>query len=221
MYLSRVILKRKPPREGTLSKIAAGGGYGVHQALWRLFDEDPEAKRDFLFRQESEAELPLFLVLSKRLPADRDGLWQVETKEYRPQLSAGQPLAFSLRVNPVVTRRDASGRQHRHDVVMDFKRRHREAEEAPSQAELVQQGVWQWLETRADKAGFAAKQRDFRAEGYRQHELRKKGQRIQFSTVDTLGLLTVTDPERFMETLYTGIGPAKGFGCGLLLVRRV
>lgn len=35
------------------------------------------------------------------------------------------------------------------------------------------------------------------------------------------GLLRITDPDAFRETLTRGIGPAKAFGCGLMLVRRV
>ncbi|MCK9530040.1 MAG: type I-E CRISPR-associated protein Cas6/Cse3/CasE [Gammaproteobacteria bacterium] len=219
MYMSRVTLK-KASWDGALSRVATG--YGVHQALWRLFDEDPNARRDFLYRQETEQNLPRFLIVSQRVPADREGLWHVETKEYHPRLAAGQLLSYSLRVNPVVTRQDEAGRSHRHDVVMDFKRHHPEGSNRLSQAERVQQSVWQWLEARAGKAGFSAKQRDFRAEGYRQHELRKKGgQRIRFSTVDCAGLLTVTDPDVLTRSLFNGIGPAKGFGCGLLLVRRL
>ncbi len=34
------------------------------------------------------------------------------------------------------------------------------------------------------------------------------------------GLLRITDPDAFRETLTRGIGPAKAFGCGLMLVRR-
>lgn len=34
------------------------------------------------------------------------------------------------------------------------------------------------------------------------------------------GLLRITDPDAFRETLARGIGPAKAFGCGLLLVAK-
>jgi hypothetical protein len=46
----------------------------------------------------------------------------------------------------------------------------------------------------------------------------KRGQ-LRFSTVDLTGELVVTDAERFATTLASGIGRAKAFGCGLLLVR--
>ncbi|MBE0437199.1 MAG: type I-E CRISPR-associated protein Cas6/Cse3/CasE, partial [Methylomicrobium sp.] len=61
-----------------------------------------------------------------------------------------------------------------------------------------------------------------RVDGYRQHRfLKRKGNKqVSLSTLEFNGLLTVTDPNLFIKTLYTGIGPAKGFGCGLMLVRR-
>lgn len=42
---------------------------------------------------------------------------------------------------------------------------------------------------------------------------------FRFSTVDFSGERTVTDPGLFGTALPTGIGHAKAFGCGLLLVR--
>ena len=33
--------------------------------------------------------------------------------------------------------------------------------------------------------------------------------------------LEVADPARFFDALVRGVGPAKAFGCGLMLVRRV
>jgi CRISPR system Cascade subunit CasE len=39
--------------------------------------------------------------------------------------------------------------------------------------------------------------------------------------VDFEGTIEITDPGIFVEALFTGIGPAKAFGCGLMLVRRV
>ena len=43
-----------------------------------------------------------------------------------------------------------------------------------------------------------------------------------YSTLEFDGILAVTEPEVFIEKcLFSGIGPAKGFGCGVMLVRRV
>lgn len=60
----------------------------------------------------------------------------------------------------------------------------------------------------------------FQAEGYQWHALPKKGKNAGFSTVDFEGEIKVIDAELFTKALYEGIGPAKGFGCGLMLVRR-
>ncbi|WP_429886418.1 type I-E CRISPR-associated protein Cas6/Cse3/CasE [Geoalkalibacter halelectricus] len=84
-----------------------------------------------------------------------------------------------------------------------------------------------WFCGKGERLGFAlvrdqAKQRlKFQAEGYRWHALPKKGKSAGFSSVDFEGEIEVVDAELFSRALYEGIGPAKGFGCGLMLVRRV
>jgi CRISPR system Cascade subunit CasE len=44
---------------------------------------------------------------------------------------------------------------------------------------------------------------------------------IRLSTLDFDGVLRVTDPDLFQKIILQGLGPAKGFGCGLMLVRRL
>lgn len=84
-----------------------------------------------------------------------------------------------------------------------------------------------WLIEKGDTKGFTVvrdekkKRLMFQAKGYRWHALRKKGHTAGFSSVDFEGQLEVTDPTSFIEALFTGIGPAKAFGCGLMLVRRI
>ena len=58
-------------------------------------------------------------------------------------------------------------------------------------------------------------------QGYRNHPIPEKRDRARFTSVDMSGELEVKDPERFKELLKSGIGPAKGFGCGLMLIRPV
>jgi hypothetical protein len=87
-------------------------GYREHQQLWQLFEVASDATRDFLFRRErSLGGFSRFYLLFTRKPRSSDGLWRVETKEFRPIIQAGQQLAFVLRVNPTVTRRDENGKQ--------------------------------------------------------------------------------------------------------------
>ncbi len=227
-YLSRVSIDPVSVNAVQLAKEVCVNAYREHQHLWRLFDVDPDAKRDFLFRREQPAGgFPRFYLLSAREPQHHDNVWQIETKNYQPVISNGQQLAFSLRVNPVITRRDAQGRQCRHDVVMDVKHRtgfnKLPVNERPLLNELIQQAGLEWLQKRAEGHGFSLSPDNVLVEGYQQHRASKKGGKkpIRYSTLDFTGRLTVTDTGLFQQTLTKGIGSAKAFGCGLLLVRCV
>ncbi|EKE71709.1 type I-E CRISPR-associated protein Cas6/Cse3/CasE [Gallaecimonas xiamenensis] len=59
----------------------------------------------------------------------------------------------------------------------------------------------------------------FQWQAYQAHSIAPKGPKAQFRSVDMQGELVVNEPERFLEMLIKGIGPAKGFGCGLMLVK--
>ena len=49
----------------------------------------------------------------------------------------------------------------------------------------------------------------------------RKGNGGKIVPVNFEGILKVIDSEKFKEIYFSGIGPAKAFGCGLMLVRRV
>lgn len=114
-----------------------------------------------------------------------------------------------------------------HDVVMDLKHRtgykDKASSDRPPLAELVQEAGLEWLQKRAERHGFLVQADAVRVEGYLQHRAFKQGGKkpIRYSTLDFAGLLTIDDAKLFQQALLHGIGPAKAFGCGLLLVRRV
>jgi len=72
------------------------------------------------------------------------------------------------------------------------------------------------LMSRASSRGFSVDTTSLSVDGYEQH--REDG-RLTFSTVDFTGILTVQDAGRFSQALFNGVGHAKAFGCGLLLIR--
>ncbi|QFY89103.2 type I-E CRISPR-associated protein Cas6/Cse3/CasE [Magnetovirga frankeli] len=223
--MSRLTLLPEQAKPSQLVQVSAADGYRLHQLVWNLFEE-VEGQRSFLYRQERHQGLPRLLVLSEEEPIDTKGIWDIEPKPYVPKLTTGERLAFSIRLNPVVKKRDEQGRQHRHDLVMEQKKQLEQEgiprDQWPAQSELARRTGVQWLAQRAKTAGFELHEGELMAEEYRQHRLRKPGNSpIRLSTLDCSGLLTVTDPERLVQTLKSGLGPAKGFGCGLLLVRRV
>lgn len=226
MYMSRISLKpdanKNPAFWRTLEDI-----YKMHRVLWSLFADSDDRKRDFLYRCEEKRGGVVFFVVSEREPHDMRGLWQIESKIYQPQLNAGQRLGFVLRANPIRSKKDAERRQYRHDVIMEAKTRLKQAGQLegyrPPENEIVQEEGYHWLATRALQHGFAVNEGEVRVDGYRQHRfVKSKGShQVRFSTVEITGVLTVADPELFRKALNKGVGPAKGFGCGLMLVRRV
>lgn len=78
-----------------------------------------------------------------------------------------------------------------------------------------------WISAKGLKNGFQlvsdqqSGRLKFQAESYRWHALPRKGKTAGFSSVDFDGALEVVDPDKFLQSLFNGIGPAKAFGCGL------
>lgn len=230
MYFSKISLLPRAS-EDPIFWSGLGSAYQSHHRVWDLFSDGPDRKRDFLYRQEYETGLPSFICVSSREPDDRLGMWNIATKEYSPVLTEGQHLRFSLRANPVRTRwvegKDGKEIHKRHDVVMDRKMQLREEgvprNKWPDSQQIVQNEGFEWLSKRSEEHGFVLSPEVFIAGGYLQQKfLKKKGKHlITITTMDFDGVLEVTDPEKMYQTLIEGIGPSKGFGCGLLLVKPV
>lgn len=234
MYFS--LITPHPGRELAAAHARLDGPYTEHQWLWRFFPAAAGSTRDFLFHRRDVDGVPRFYVVSSRAPQPADPAWHVRSQSYAPRLTMGSRLGFELRANPVVTR-SADGKHNRHDVVMDAKKRllaerglscwndwpasltttQGQPDPRPPLYALVHTHCGAWLQARAESSGFQIDPDSLVVEAYRQQG-GKRGQ-LCFSTVDFRGQLTVTDPERFTAALHGGIGPAKAFGCGLLLVR--
>lgn len=230
MYLAKVTVDLNTLSRTQLFDVMEGGAYTAHQLLWTLFPEH-QGERPFLFRQEMEEDeasgsmkgLPRFYVCSRHQPAAVDG-FDVQCKPFTPELRQGDRLAFRLRANPTVALSGGRGqRSHRADVLMAARKPFLPGERAsPACSEAMNEAAKAWLSARAERHGFALPVCP-EVGAYRQHELQKAGRReaIRFSSIDYEGLLEVTDPELLIETLAHGMGRAKAFGCGLLLLRRV
>ena len=279
MYFSRVMLK--PDLASTaLVKIIAGNTYGKHQLLWELFPESQQ--RPFLYREEFASEQLgqrskmkgsyIYYLLSAEKPIE-NGIFQVDTKDYQPQLAVGDILSFRLRANPTVTRH-----HKRHDIAMDaqrtlltqlcqslefptknpkksdLKQAILRAKDANIDQQLTQilsrctrypdrlqtaldsrqrlawalksvteQALEEWLIRQGRKKGFELLSTGaaLGIDHYHPHTLPEKNHDAVFHSIDFSGMLRVTHGEVFIQdTLFKGIGPAKGFGCGLMLVKR-
>ncbi len=225
-YFSRITLDPANYRARKLLQNISQNAYREHQSLWQLFPDEPTASRDFIYRGDSRHLSRVYYVISARKPVPSDE-WAVETRPYQPKLANGERLSFSLRVNPVITRKDESGRTHRHDIVMNHKKemKYKElpSDKRPGLAALIQEAGVKWLSERKTKCGFDFDEQSIIVERYDQHQAYKQGNKsaIQYSSMDFTGFLEVTDSDLFTKTLMSGVGPAKAFGCGLMLVRRI
>ena len=56
-------------------------------------------------------------------------------------------------------------------------------------------------------------------EGYEQH--RGKRGELRVSSVDFSGNMCVVDPAALRTAFFSGVGHAKAFGCGMLLIRPI
>jgi CRISPR system Cascade subunit CasE len=90
----------------------------------------------------------------------------------------------------------------------------------PEVYKRMEQAVCDWFKRKGETAGYSTDGKMPEVNSYRQNLLRKRGHNeIMFSSIDLTGVLAVTDPECFLNTLTKGIGHARSFGCGLMLIK--
>lgn len=191
--------------------------YDLHRAVWDLFPGEPRESRrafeqnrqGFLFRVEASkpGQVARLLVQSRRAPlAITEHASVLGVREFGPQPAPGQRLAFLLTANPIKT-------------IVDHERSPREGG-APKKCRVPlirEQEQRDWLARKLKDAAV------IKAASLQMHPplyFRKNGAG-KIVPVTFEGILTVDQPELLGTLLENGIGPAKGFGCGLLLLRRI
>lgn len=239
MYLTRITLSPTAYRARNL----LANTQTLHAALAASFPVSSERHKDgspverILWRLDYRAGMaePILFVASPNGP-DLDEAQErittgdrIVTKDYQPlldRLTAGDVYSFRLAANPTrYERRDAKtetpsghlvthGRVplHRHDeqiawLVGKF---------ATAGAELLPvagtQRVLDVVVTGEKSDNFT--RRGSSSNGTRGSSPGRNG--VTIKRVGYTGHLTVTDPAPFRTALVAGIGPAKGYGCGLL-----
>ena len=179
-------------------KHGLGDPYKLHQWIWKALPDDPDACRDFLFRSDVKGGILRILLLSERVPAaGGDATWK--TTEVSGTFLGHGTYRFQLRANP--TFRRAS--DHRRLAIFD------------------EMKIRDWFERKF--AGAGCEVRDLETTAPRKI-LFRKGDGTHLGTVcfvDASGILAVRDESAFRTAFDAGIGPAKGFGFGLLLLQPV
>ncbi len=244
MYLSQLLIDTggnpDRPRPG---RMWLNNIYHVHQRLSMAFGKKEDHNAIFLFRIDnnisSDGSRAMILVQSEEKP-DWDQAFHnapdflafpPECKPYEPVFQKGDILRYRLLANPTkkitVNRKNVDGvwidcepRKIRVSVGYDI--------QMPNELDERHK---EWLERQAMHSGFVIKnfelQRLFRVVGYRPNGVSTKSgswnldkQRLTFNAALMEGVLEVTDPSQFMDTIRKGIGSAKSFGFGLLSVIR-
>ena len=133
---------------------------------------------------------------------------EVKNPDYRElnlQLNDGQVLAFRLRANPTVKKTiNGEGGKARLGILKEDKQR-------------------EWLENKFKSAGAALINVNIVNERFTHGKLfkeKEKEQRMNFLSIQFDGVLQVKEPEKFINTIYSGFGSAKGLGFGLLSLAR-
>lgn len=195
----------------------ARNAYDVHRHLWKLFPDQPSEPRQgletprqgFLYRiEEKRPGQPMRLLLQSRMePVHAAALVIHGCREIHPDPQPGQTLAFLLTANPIKTIADAE-KAAKPGKVADKCR-------VPLIHEDEQLA---WL---SRKLADAASVETASAQPHEPLHFRKGNRPGKLAAVTFEGVLRVHDPDALLRHLENGLGPAKAFGCGLLLVRRI
>lgn len=210
MYLTELTM-----RGSDAALLCPGNPYNWHQVVWTFFPGRDD--RDFLYRVDIGDYGIKLLILSKTQPQSPINLPQslFRCREVPPEFLQHSRYRFQLRANPTkrLTHDKKTGKPCSMRVPLT------------SDEELLH-----WLERKGQTGGFCIphsatwpnppcsllitreKRLDFR---------KKQLRAAHHGSVQFSGVLEVTDSELFQKTFIEGIGSAKSFGFGLLMLQPI
>lgn len=204
--------------------------YHIHQDIWglvsRQYPDLEGGERPYLFHL-----LPGYqgvLILSER-PLVSDRYWHIENKDFDPMFAAGTRLGFMLRASPCRSEHSSKPgvRGRRLSIVQHTRgklaRKGVAEKDMPSADEILQAEGVEWLTDRALKMGFTVDTESISVGNFTQQKVAKgkKGSKghVVVTSAEFQGFLTVQRPRVFHKAVMSGIGPQKGLGCGMMLLR--
>ena len=225
MFFTKVSVNSGPAVFEYLDAHGRKGLYSDHQLLWQIFPVKSDAKRDFLFRKETKYNYTYYYVVSKRQPVNSIPMLRLQIKEYNPIIKKGQEYEFTLMANPVISKKsEGKKNSSHHDVWMNAKHEGKKSSYSLNElSDYINKKTKEWIIRRAENHGFTINPEHLNINSYLQHRFfkRKAGKPILMSTVDYNGILKVINAGMMKKTLFEGIGKAKAFGCGLLLIKKI
>lgn len=190
-----------------LTRCRIRDSYAWHQAVWECFPGMPEGRRNFLTRTDWLRQSCRMYLLCRSEPV-RPGwcppeAWAVKT--IAPTFLRHTAYAFDLLANP--TRKVAS-----------FTEDGRRTRNGRRLALLDQASRQSWMQAKARQHGFCLEGPLAMDEAGTSIFWRRARAGTHIG-VRFRGCLRVTDQERFIHAFYHGIGSAKAFGFGMLLLQ--
>jgi CRISPR system Cascade subunit CasE len=181
--------------------------YDWHQRVWQAFAGRDGQHRDFLIRVDRREDAYRVLILSSTIPTKPD--WCptpcFATKPIPEVFFAHPRYQFSLLANPTrKVRSNASGERTKNGRRLALTAR----------ADLIA-----WLQRKGQDGGFSVNPDTLRTVPRGREFFHKDGRAHgTHSAVEFEGELTVVDPVRFRGAISAGIGSAKAFGFGMVVL---
>ena len=144
---------------------------------------------------------------------------EVRSRAFDVDLSPRQLLDFEIRINATQVVTQSNGKKQRTYVWEAVWQANKETPRTPHEVygEYLQRKLNGVAELLPDANGALARVTE---RGEVQARRGDHAKPIRFVATNLIGTLRVLDPERFLEVVGHGIGRAKAFGCGLLLISR-
>lgn len=201
-YLTQSIIDH-----ATAAKRGLRDTYDWHQAVWKAFPGRDGKNRDFLTRLDERDDGFRLLIVSAEIPTRPDwcpvDCWQ--SKPIPETYFGKSRYAFQLCANPTkkVTKLQPDGSPTKNGKRVPLRTRE----------ELVA-----WIQRKSEQGGFVVEEATLRTIPRGREYFQKNGAHGLHSAVEFQGVLDVTDPAKFHETFKRGLGSAKAFGFGLLVI---
>ncbi len=191
----------------TAARLRLRDCYDWHQAVWKAFPGRDGERRDFLTRLDQRRDGFRLLIVSPNEPTRPDWCWPEcwQSKLIPETYFSRRRYAFQLCANPTkkVTKLGPDGQPTKNGQRVPLRTR----------GEFVG-----WISRKGEQGSFAVESESLRTFSRGREYFEKKGMRGLHSAVEFQGILNVTDPVKFHESFTHGIGPAKAFGFGLLVI---
>jgi len=231
MYLSRVQINEQ--RRG--GRKLLGSPQAMHAAVLWAFPQTSEERGRVLWRVDRDKHCRWLYVVSRPAPdfahiveqagwpTTQEG-WTV--RPYAPlldRLDAGQTWAFRVTANP--TRTSRATKVVNHIPVLPFPDSAEDVLRPKRYGHVTVEQQLKWLLDRSSKWGFTIQEsngvQDIVVHDRRTERFSRQGAFVTIAKATFDGILTITDPDALRRAMIEGVGPAKGYGCGLLTLAPV